>query len=217
MVVHANVSLRQRKHKLDTLLEMDEPLEEECQEDVVSMLECEAMNHCHRWQSAMAVLSFTLGLLMIIAGVRQLLHPWDLQHHAFFNGALSDTWVSAGELLSGASYILTGCLFFKHFSLPNCHVTGPAAAKAGQRGQTLLSLPTMVVAFGAAISLLWAHAIYDTLKVHDRPGSSMLQYSWLPLGPALYAFLACQVSGMLGSTLADTQKLRQQMYAHKTA
>ena len=45
------------------------------------------MNHCHRWQSAMAVLSFTLGLLMIIAGVRQLLHPWDLQHHAFFNGA----------------------------------------------------------------------------------------------------------------------------------
>ena len=119
----------------------------------------------------MAVLSFTLGLLMIIAGVRQLLHPWDLQHHAFFNGAhppsatgfpfwpccaphwgvcsyvwhsrahrraceeasdghvcragaLSDTWVSAGELLSGASYILTGCLFFKHFSLPNCRVTG---------------------------------------------------------------------------------------------
>ena len=55
------------------------------------------------------------------------------------------------------------------------------------------------------------------VQVHDRPGSSMLQYSWLPLGPALYAFLACQVSGMLGSTLADTQKLRQQMYAHKTA
>ena len=34
----------------------------------------------------MAVLSFTLALLMIIAGVRQLLHPWDLRHHAFFNG-----------------------------------------------------------------------------------------------------------------------------------
>ena len=46
-----------------------------------------------------------------------------------------------------------------------CLASGPAAAKAGQRGQTLLSLPTMVVAFGAAISLLWAHAIYDTLKV----------------------------------------------------
>ncbi len=44
MVVHANVSLRQRKHKLDTLLETDEPLEEECQEDVVSMLECEAVS-----------------------------------------------------------------------------------------------------------------------------------------------------------------------------
>ena len=39
-------------------------------------------------------------------------------------GALSSTWVSAGELLSGISYILTGCLFFKHFSLPQSHVTG---------------------------------------------------------------------------------------------
>ena len=29
----------------------------------------------------------------------------------------------------------------------------------------LLSLPTVAIAFGAAISLLWAHAIYDTLKV----------------------------------------------------
>ena len=45
------------------------------------------ITYCLRWQTAMAVLSFTLGILMIIAGVRQLLHPWDLQHHAFFNGA----------------------------------------------------------------------------------------------------------------------------------
>ena len=45
------------------------------------------ITHCHRWQTAMAVLSFTLGILMIIVGVRQLLHPWDLQHHAFLNGA----------------------------------------------------------------------------------------------------------------------------------
>lgn len=45
------------------------------------------VNHCLRWQTAMAVLSFTLALLMFIAGVRQLLHPWDLRHHAFFNGA----------------------------------------------------------------------------------------------------------------------------------
>ena len=43
MVVHANVSLRQRKHKLDALLDRDDPLEEEHQEDVVSMLECEAV------------------------------------------------------------------------------------------------------------------------------------------------------------------------------
>ena len=43
MVVHANVSLRQRNHKLDTLLERDDPLEEESQEDVVSMLESEAV------------------------------------------------------------------------------------------------------------------------------------------------------------------------------
>ena len=136
--------------------------------------------HCHRLQTAMAVLSFTLAILMIIAGVRQLVHPWDLQHHAFFNGAylpiairfpfrecraahwsvctgvyallaavcdiqadnqawtkrsdsqlchagaLSSTWVSAGELLSGASYILTGCLFFKHVpsNLPQSHAIG---------------------------------------------------------------------------------------------
>ena len=46
-----------------------------------------------------------------------------------------------------------------------CLASGPAAAKAGRRGQTLLSLPTMAITFGAAISLLWAHAIYDTLKV----------------------------------------------------
>ena len=46
-----------------------------------------------------------------------------------------------------------------------CLAPGPAAKMADQRGQTLLSLPTMVIAFGAAISLLWAHAIYDTLKV----------------------------------------------------
>ena len=32
------------------------------------------ITHCHRWQTAMAVLSFTSGILMIIAGVRQLLH-----------------------------------------------------------------------------------------------------------------------------------------------
>ena len=55
------------------------------------------------------------------------------------------------------------------------------------------------------------------VQVHNLPGSSMLLYSWLPLGPPVYAFLACQVSGMLGSTLEDTQKLRQQMYAHKSA
>ena len=44
------------------------------------------VTHCHRWQTAMAVLSFTLATLMIVAGVRQLLHPWDLKHHAFFSG-----------------------------------------------------------------------------------------------------------------------------------
>ena len=44
------------------------------------------ITHCHRWQTAMAVRSFTLALLMIIAGVRQRLPPWDLRHHAFFNG-----------------------------------------------------------------------------------------------------------------------------------
>ena len=39
-------------------------------------------------------------------------------------GTLNSTWVSAGELLSGASYTLTDCLCFKHFSLPESHITG---------------------------------------------------------------------------------------------
>lgn len=134
------------------------------------------VTHCQRWQTVMAVLSYTLGTLMVIAGARQHLHPWDLKHHAFFNGrpslcvcvashacttftamsaayrlecsvcctcdlktlvdcflvpppggitlmtdyqrkmcccagAVSSTFVALGELLSGASYILTACLF----------------------------------------------------------------------------------------------------------
>ena len=36
IMVHANVSLRRQKHKLDTI-------NEDCQEDVFSMLECEAV------------------------------------------------------------------------------------------------------------------------------------------------------------------------------
>ena len=41
------------------------------------------------------------------------------------------------------------------------------AARADQRGQTLLSLPAMAVTvtLGAATSLLWAHAIHGTPKV----------------------------------------------------
>ena len=126
MVVEANVSLRQRRTKLDDLLTYDGPLADSEQEEFVALMESEAVcsqiqctrsalcsecptslclglcyhlqglimhhmqvTHCQRWQTAMAVLSFTLATLMIIAGVRQLLHPWDLKHHAFFNGMLS--------------------------------------------------------------------------------------------------------------------------------
>ncbi len=52
------------------------------------------VTHCQRWQTAMAVLSFTLATLMIVAGIRQLLHPWDLKHHAFFSGETSACTVS---------------------------------------------------------------------------------------------------------------------------
>ena len=55
------------------------------------------------------------------------------------------------------------------------------------------------------------------MQIHDRPGSSMFLFSWLPLGPVVHALMACQVSSMLDSTLADAQKLRQQMYAHMGA
>ena len=55
------------------------------------------------------------------------------------------------------------------------------------------------------------------MQVHDQSSSSMLPYSWLPLGPPVHALLACQVSGMLESTLTDAQKLRQQMHAHTSA
>ena len=48
----------------------------------------------------------------------------DSDGQLYHAGALSSTWVSAGELLSGAGYILTGCLFFEHVSLPQSHVTG---------------------------------------------------------------------------------------------
>lgn len=53
-------------------------------------------------------------------------------------------------------------------------------------------------------------------QVHNLPGSSALIYSWLPLGPPVYALLACQVAGMLRSTLEDAQKLRHQMYNLKS-
>ena len=48
-----------------------------------------------------------------------------------------------------------------------CLSSGPTAARADQRGQTLLSLPAMAVTvtLGAATSLLWAHAIHGTPKV----------------------------------------------------
>lgn len=139
MVVEANVSLRQRRTKLDDLLTYNGPLADSEQEEYVALMESEAVGsqiritppglwcslsvlalvscsaircyiwrnkcagiphpeslpacmqvtHCQRWQTAMAVLSFTLATLMIVAGVRQLLHPWDLKHHAFFNGETS--------------------------------------------------------------------------------------------------------------------------------
>ena len=53
-------------------------------------------------------------------------------------------------------------------------------------------------------------------QVHNLPASSALIYSWLPLGPPAYALLACQVAGMLHSTLQDAQKLRHQMYNLKS-
>ena len=54
-----------------------------------------------------------------------------------------------------------------------CLASGPAAARADQRGQTLLSLPAMAVTLGAATSLLWAHAIHGTPKVSlPRSGSA---------------------------------------------
>ena len=68
----------------------------------------------------------------------------DFESALWYAGALSDTWVSTGELLSGASYILTGCLFFKHFSLPHCHVTGVHPRRTTVR----------------AIALVLDHAIY---------------------------------------------------------
>ena len=52
------------------------------------------------------------------------------------------------------------------------------------------------------------------MQVHERPSSSMLIFFWLPLGPVVHASMACQVSSMLEFTLADAQKLRQQMHAH---
>ncbi len=54
------------------------------------------------------------------------------------------------------------------------------------------------------------------VQVHNLPGNSALIYSWLPLGPPGYALLACQVAGMLRSTLEDAQKLRHQMYNLKS-
>ena len=43
------------------------------------MIICEMqITHCHRWQTVMAVLSFTLTILTTVAGVRKLVHLWDL-------------------------------------------------------------------------------------------------------------------------------------------
>lgn len=52
--------------------------------------------------------------------------------------------------------------------------------------------------------------------MHTHPVSSLMIYSWLPLGPPAYALLSCQVAAMLASTLEDIQKLRHQMYNLKS-
>ena len=41
-----------------------------------------------------------------------------------YSGAVSSTWVAMGELLSGASYALSGCLFLSQMSLSHGGQTG---------------------------------------------------------------------------------------------
>lgn len=84
------------------------------------------VTHCQRWQTAMAVLSFTLATLMIVAGIRQLLHPWDLKHHAFFHGGPLPKRCMAP---------------FSHLTLNDCYHTrecSPAGAGTSQIFKTTL-------------------------------------------------------------------------------
>ena len=91
-----------------------------------------------------------------------------------------------GELLSGASYTLTDCLCFKHFSLPESHITGVHSEEDcvgcwySAWARHILSLMACLLRlqcferprfFQAAAAHHGMHAVAEVTYAHDVPPS----------------------------------------------
>lgn len=179
---------------------IQELLDDQQQEEFVATLENDAVRQARQNTSLIAAAGTGFAALYAVFAVLQIVYPWEVYHHAIFEGLMEPSSVVVAELGAALTVI----------------VATAAAVLFKPHADAWRKLLTLSITLASLEALFWSTAIF---KVLGRPGIDwkIVWMVWRPLGPALWVASMIVVINGLDRLGPQFSALRSAQYQLKRA
>jgi hypothetical protein len=196
--------------KVDKLLNNDSPLDVHEQDEVVEVLEEEAVRQARFFRRVFAVLTLMVAAFFAYAAIQQQQHPWEFQFTGQLRPVTSQPTVVAVLGLQAVALGLGAAGLLVRLPKPweRCRTCMPPAQQS-----RFLVVASIFVA--AVAGLYWGSALYRSVAKYGYDVGAHFDLIWLPLGPLGFCYLCWHVLSSLEGTYKELQDLKGLGYDYK--